>query len=241
MFHKAEMICELALEWALKVNEDELRATVLHTLASIKSAGGEIGESTRILKLCLADLHAIGNIVGQAFILLNIGYNHRRLEQYHEAIESLNEARNIALTVNEFELAALCYLNLSRCYLARNEPELVRGAIAGARELLPELESATTEVELNLLECRAFTAVGKMDDAVELLKNTYQLSLRHNLDTMQADVQFEQGLVYNDIGEVQTAACKLVAAAQRYRQLGLDEKYRAATMILGQLKKVVDV
>jgi len=237
MYYEAEQLCEQALKWVSTLNDHQLRATILNTLGAIKSATGEINESIKIFRLCLADFQAVGNVIRQGYVLLNIGLSQTELDQYGEAIHSLNESLAIALNEKDLHLVEICYQNISKCHLAQNETVLARSVLDTARRILPGLDSRALEAELELVNCRILKAMGDIDNAEALLTKTYQIALDHKLTSLQADVLFEQGLLYKDSGESELAACKLDAAAHQYRQIGVDKGFREAIQHLNQLRQ----
>ncbi|MFC1475615.1 tetratricopeptide repeat protein [Candidatus Zixiibacteriota bacterium] len=237
MFREAENLCEQALEWALTLKEHQLRATILNTLGAIKSATGETSESIKIFKLCLADFQAAGNTIRQGYVLLNIGLSQTELGEYPEAIRSLNESLAVALTEKDLHLVEICYQNIAKCHLAQNETVLARSVLDTARKILPGLDSRALEAELELINCRILKIMGDIEGAEVLLKKTYQVATEYTLTSLQADVLFEQGLLYKESGSPELAACKLAAAAHQYRQAGVDKGFKEAIQFLNQVKR----
>ena len=237
MYGESEELCEDALDWASTLNDHELRATILNTLAAIKSATGDLRESVKTFKLCLADFQASGNAVRQGYVLLNIGLTQSELREYKPAVESLNEALAIALTEKDLNLVEICYQNISKCYLSQKETGLARSVIDTARKILPGLNSKALEAELNLIDGRIMRASGDLQGAEKMFDRTLALAVEHKLTALQAEVLMEQGLLYQEIGSRDLAAAKLNAAASQYRQIGATKGFQDAIQALNNLKK----
>ena len=237
MYGESEELCEEALDWASTLNDHELRATILNTLAAVKSATGDLRESVKTFKLCLADFQAAGNAVRQGYVLLNIGLTQSELNEHNPAVESLNEALAIALTEKDLNLVEICYQNISKCYLAQKETGLARSVIDTARKILPGLNSKALEAELNLIDGRIMRAVGDLQGAEQLFNRTLAMAAEHKLTALQAEILMEQGLLYQEIGSRDLAAAKLNAAASQYRQIGATKGFQDAIQALNNLKK----
>jgi len=238
MYIESEELCEQALEWIATLNDHELRATILNTLGAIKSATGELKESIKTFKLCLADFQTAGNSIRQGYVLLNIGLTQTELGEYINAVHNLKESLAVAFTEKDLYLVEICYQNIARCHLAQKETILARSVLDTARKVLPGLNSKALETELDLIDCKVRRAMGDLDGAEALLRKTYRATAEHSLTALQADVLLEQGLLLKDKGDTQPAVCKLDAAAHQYQQLGMDKGFRDAIGALDSLKRL---
>jgi tetratricopeptide (TPR) repeat protein len=235
-FAESEALCEDSLSWASELNDHELRATILNTLAAIKSATGDLTEAVKTFKLCLADFQSSGNLIRQGYVLLNIGLAQTELEDFSDAVFSLNQALNIALEERDLNLVEICYQNIASCYLAQNETRLAKAVIQTARKILPGLNSTALTAELNLIECKLLHAMGNIEGAEKLLKKTYKLATDNNLSSLEADILFQQGKLLRDKGDFEMAATKIEAAAGQYKSLGVDKGFREAIQTLQNMK-----
>jgi len=240
MYQESEDLCEQALNWISTLNNHELRATILNTLAAIKSATGSLKESIKIFKLCFADFQAAGNSLRQGYVLLNIGLTQTELGDHSEAIQNLKESLAIAFHEKDLHLVEICYQNIARCHLAQKETILARSVIETARKILPGLNSRALETELHLIDCKIRRAMGDFDGAEALLKKTHEETIEYGLSALQADVLLEQGLLLKGKGESQPAVCKLDAAAHQYKQLGMEKGFREAIQALDNLKRTTN-
>jgi len=227
-YQLAEELCEKALDWASEINDHELRATILNTLGAIKTTYGDFQEAIKTFKLCLSDFRSSGNLIRQGYVLLNIGLSLTELEQYDEAVSSLNESLSIALEEKDLSLVEICYQNISKCYLEMNETQLAKSVIDTARKILPGLNSAALESELNLIDCRILREMGDLFGAEQLLDRTYAMASEHSLTAVCADVLLEQGKNAKAKGDSRIAVTKFKAAADQYRHLGVRTGYECA-------------
>ncbi|MBD3401501.1 tetratricopeptide repeat protein [candidate division GN15 bacterium] len=239
-YRHAEELCEQALGWSSTINDHELRATILNTMAAVKSATGDTRGALKTFKLCLADFQAVGNVIRQGYVLLNIGLTEIDLHDYNQAIASLNDALAIALNEKDLHLVEICYQHIARCYLEQKETILAKSVIDTARKILPGLNSKALEVELSVIDCRILRAMGDFETAEAQLVDSYHAAVEHNLAALQADLLFEQGLLYRDTGRLEQAESKLNAAAQQYRQLGVDAGFKEAIQEIEHLKRRTD-
>ncbi|MBD3257016.1 tetratricopeptide repeat protein [candidate division GN15 bacterium] len=230
-------LCQKALDWASQINNHELRATILNTLAAVQSACGDYHEARKAFKLCLADFQASGNLIRQGYVQLNLGLTNMELEEYDEATHHLNESLSIALSEKDLQLVEICYQNIARCYLEQHETHLAESVLETARKILPGLNSLALETELSLIEGRLLRAMGHLTVAEETLEQTYRKALEHHLTALQADVLLEQGLLQRDLGNYRLAASKLNVASREYRRLGMDRGFQKAIQALEQLPK----
>jgi tetratricopeptide (TPR) repeat protein len=237
MYAESEALCQQALEWTTTLNDHQLRATILNTLAAIKSATGDLRESIKTFKLCLADFQAAGNSLRQGYVLLNIGLTQTEMGEHFEAVQNLKEALAVAFAEKDLQLVEICYQNIARCHLARKETILARSVLTTARKILPGLNSKALEAELELIDCKILRSMGDLNEAEEKLRSTYRATVDHDLTALQADVILEQGLLLRDKGEFQSAACKLDAAAHLYQQLSMEKGFREAIAALENLKR----
>ncbi len=236
-YTQSENLCKQALELATEINDYQLRASILNTMGAIKSATGELSESIKMFKLCLADFESAGNKVRQGYVLLNIGLTQTELGEHFQAIESLNRALTFALEEKDLNLVEICYQNISKCYLARKEYKLAKSVIDTARKILPGLSSKALEAELNLIDCKILRMSGDLESADTLLRKTYQMAVDNGLSALEADVLFEQGQLEKDLGNLSKAIAKIDASVQQYRQVGADQGLHEAIRILEQLKQ----
>lgn len=230
LYRKAEQLCETALEWSTEINDHELRATILNTLGAIQSATDEREESIKTFRLCLTDFESCGNIIRQGYVLLNIGLTETELKRYPEAIVSLNSALAIALEEKDLNLVEICYQNISKCYLYQNEIILAKSVIDTARKLLPGLNSKALECELNLIDGRILRGMGDLAGAEEVLEETYQMTVEHQLSALMADVLYEQGVIAKDHGNVDLAYFKFDTAAKQYSKLDIESGRQKAEL-----------
>jgi len=240
MYVESEELCQQALDWITTLNDHQLRATILNTLGAIQSATGELKESIKTFKLCLADFQASGNSIRQGYVLLNIGLSQTDMGEYANAVQNLKESLAIAFTEKDLHLVEICYQNIARCHLAEKETILARSVLDTARKILPGLNSKALEIELDLIDSKIQRAMGDLDGAEALLKVTYLATKDHDLTALQADVLLEQGLLAKDKGDTQVAVCKLDAAANQYQQLGMDKGFREAIGTLNTVQKSVN-
>ncbi len=236
----AEELCNQALDWASTSNDYELRATILNTIAAIKSATGELQEALKTFKLCLADFQSAGNTIRQGNVLLNIGLTHTELGEYGDAIVSLNQALAIALEVKDLTLVEICYQNISKCHLKLNDTILAKSVIDTARKILPGLNSKALECELNVIDAKILRMMGNLSAAEELLDKTHVMAMEHNLTALTADILLEQGVVARGQGTPEPARVKLDAAAKLYQQLGVEKGFKDAVQALNDLSRRTD-
>ncbi|MFH1891778.1 MAG: tetratricopeptide repeat protein [Candidatus Zixiibacteriota bacterium] len=231
----AEQLCEKALEFTSTLNDHELRATILNTLAAIKSATGDLREAIKAFKLCLADFRASNNVMRQGYVLLNIGLTQNDLGEHDASIESLNESLAIALSEQDLNLVEICYQNIAKCYMEQKEIGMAKSVIDTARRILPGLNSAALETELNLVDCKIMRMMGDTESAVKLLRKTYKMTVSNKLAALRADVLFEQGVVSRKLGKIDVAVAKFDAAAHQYKEVGIDKGFKEAIQVLEQL------
>lgn len=236
-YQESENLCEQALQWASEADDRQLRATILNTMAAIKSATGDWPEALKMFRLCLADFQATENKVRQGYVLLNIGLTQAELGENDAAIDSLNKALAIALEEKDLQLVEICYQNIAKDYLNQGEIKLAQSVLAVARKILPGLSSAALEAELNLLECRILRLSGNIETADILLKKTYDMTQAHRLTALEADVLLEQGLLARENGHASQAVAKLDAAINLYRHLGTSKGLHEAVAALEQMKR----
>ena len=236
-FKKSESLCEIALDYATVVNDYQLRATVLNTLAAIKSATGEFQEAIKILKLCLSDFESSGNKIRQGYVLLNIGLTQIEIADYHTAINSLNQALAIALSERDQSLLEICYQNISKCYIAQKEYSLARSVIDTARKILPGLNSKGLEIELNIIECRVLRVTGDLEQAQLLCERSYQMAKENQQLALEGELLFEQALLEKEIGHTEIAVAKLNASITIFKEIGMEKNLREAVMELENIKR----
>ncbi len=236
-YAESEELCDRALEWASEINDYELRATILNTLGAIKSATGQLPEAIKVLRLCLSDFESSGNKARQGYVLLNIGLTQTELNDFSEAIATLNSALAIALEIRDLNLVEICYQNISRCYLAQNETILARSVCETARKILPGLNSRALETELGAIECKILRLTGDLHTAEEHLKKIYEHACANNLQALQADLLLEQGLLYRDMGNNALSISKLNAAVNQFKASGIEKGLREAVHLLEQMQR----
>jgi tetratricopeptide (TPR) repeat protein len=236
LYVESEELCQQALDWISTLNDHQLRASILNTLGALQSATGELKESIKTFKLCLADFRAAGNTIRQGYVLLNIGLTLTDMGEYANAAQNLKESLAIAFTEKDLHLVEICYQNIARCHLAEKETILARSVLDTARRILPGLNSRALESELDLIDAKILRAMGDLDGADARLKETHTATKDHDLAALQADVLMEQGLLAKDKGDAQMAACKLEAASNQYQQLGVEKGFREAIEALSTIK-----
>jgi tetratricopeptide (TPR) repeat protein len=230
-------LCEQALKWASKVGDHALRASILNTLAAIKSTSGELREAISIFKLCLADFESAGNRIRQGYVLLNIGLTETELGEYAQAINSLNRSLAIALDEKDQSLVEICYQNIAKSYLSQKEVNLAKSVIDTARRILPGLNSHALEAELNLIDCQIMRTMGNIEAAQRLIETTYKMAIANNMTALEADILYEQGLIFKDKGEFDLAVSKLDAAVNQYKHIGVERGFKNAIRTLKFLKR----
>ncbi len=235
-YHQSADLCNSALTWCEMIQDHELRATILNTLAAVKSATGDLAGSITTFRLCLADFQAANNTLRQGYVLLNIGLSQTELGQFAESVQSLNEALAIALDERDLHLVEICYQNIAKCHLAQQSTIMARAVIDSARKMLPALNSKSLEAELNLLDAMVRRAMGDVEGTERFLRTTYQATVELGLAALQADTLLEYGRLYQDIGWTDRAVSSLEAAERQYRQLDMDKGICAVAEALKDLK-----
>jgi len=236
-YAESQALCEQALRWASIIADHELRATILNTLAAIKSATGDHRAALSNFRLCLADFQASGNVIRQGYVLLNIGLAEMELGEHDAATKDLNESLAIALRERDLQLVEICYQNISKCYLAQKETVLAKSVVETARKILPGLNSVALDTELSLLEGRILRAMGDFAGAAASLEGTLTRASEAQLSALHADTLYEQGLLHRDLGERFAATAKMRAAVDAYKSIGMDKGFRDAVAVLEQLER----
>jgi tetratricopeptide (TPR) repeat protein len=236
-YSEAESLCRQALEWASQAKNNDLRATILNTLAAIESATGRHRESLKSFRLCLADFQASRNVIRQGYVLLNIGLANLELHEFGESTTSLNESLAIALTEKDLSLVEICYQNIAKCYLGQKEYALAQAVLETARKILPGLNSTALETELSVLEARTCRVLGQFETAFYSLEMALRKSVDNKLAALQADILLEQGLLLKEVGRTDEAIGKFNAAARQYREIGIDKGFREAIRNVESLKR----
>ena len=236
-YDRASELSEQALEWASMIQDYELRATILNTLGAVKSATGELKESIKIFKLCLADFQSSGNMIRQGYVHLNIGLTYTELTEYDEAISSLNKSLAVALEERDLTLVEICYQNIAKCYLKQNETYLAQSVLETARKILPGLNSGALEAELFLLEGQISRLMGDYDQAASRLEKAAEMANANKMTSLIADILYEQALLAKEKGLHEIAVSKLEKAVVQFRRLGINKACDEATQVLEAIKK----
>ena len=236
-YNRASELCEQALEWASFIQDYELRATILNTLGAVKSATGELRESIKIFKLCLADFQSSGNKIRQGYVHLNIGLTHTELMEYNEAISSLNKSLAVALEERDLTLVEICYQNIAKCYLKQSETNLAQSVLETARKIIPGLNSGALEAELFLLEGQISRLMGDYEKAAKRLEKAAEMANVNKMTSLIADILYEQALLAKENGLHQIAVSKLEIAVNQFRRLGINKAFKEATQVLETMKK----
>jgi tetratricopeptide (TPR) repeat protein len=240
MYQHAEQFCNQALEFSTHTNDHELRATILNTLAAIKSATGDLKEALKMFRLCLSDFQAAGNVIRQGYVLLNMGLTQIELVDFNDAIQKLNEALTIAFIEKDLHLVEICYQNISKCYLEQKETTLAKSVIDTARKFLPGLNSKALEAELNLIDGRILRILGHLEAAEKIIDSTLRAAIENGLAALQADLLYEQGLVAKDSGKIDIARAKIDSAACQYHKLGMEKSFKQSVNMLSQMERKAD-
>jgi tetratricopeptide (TPR) repeat protein len=235
-YDDATEFCEQALEWASIINNYELRATIFNTLGAIKSATGELAESIKIFKLCLADFQSVGNAIRQGYVLLNIGLTQTELKQYAEAVISLNQSLAIALEEKDLSLVEICYQNIAKCYMAQDEIHLAKSVLDTARKILPGLISKALETELNYIDGQICRMLGDYRQARSLLEEAFWMAEDNKMTSLTADILKEQALLAQEEGNSTKAESYLSKAIREYNNLNMPKAVEKAQQEMASLK-----
>jgi len=236
-YSNADNLCRQALEWTADLEDSELRATILNTMAAVKSAIGEYKHSISLFRLCLSDFRSANNTTRQGHVLLNIGLTLTKLGEFDQAIVDLTEALNIALEVQDLQLVEICYQNIARNHLEQGDALLARSILDTARRILKALNNPSLECELDLIDCRVKRKLGDNSGAASLLEEARGKAISHGLSALEADFLFEEGALARADGNIERATSKLQSALSQYDSLGIIEgsmKARKALKALGR-------
>lgn len=233
----SEELCEQALEWASMIQDYELRASIFNTSGAIKSTMGDMKEAIKTFKLCLSDFESAGNQIRQGYVLLNIGLAHTELEEYAQALDSLNKALAISLREKDLNLVEICYINIAKCYLGQNETTLTLAVMDTAQKILPGLNSRSLECELNLLQGRVARMMGDLDRAESILQSVHTKTIQHQLTALTPEIMFELGLAAMARGQYELARTRVDSAANQFKSLGIDKLFRKSVDLLSKLRE----
>ena len=235
-FKEAENLCEIALDYASKDSDYEIRATIFNTLGAIKSVTGELEEAIKILKLCLADFESADNTIRQGHVILNIGLTYIELSDYQQAIQYFNKSLAIALEIRDQNLLEICYQNIAKCYFEQKELSLARAVIKTARKILPGLNSKSLTIELNLLEGKILMLSGNQIGAESILNDAYKAAIESNQKALEADILIELGILSKEQNKAGKANSHVKAAMLIYKEIGMEGGFKKAVQILESLK-----
>jgi len=126
---QAALTAEEALSLSRTLIDDTALARTLTNLANYFDESGDIGSAVELIRQQVAINHRIGNQLGEAIGLSNLGYNYVLLGQYHVAIQTLEEALCLCNIIEDQRTSAYTQLNLA---LARYRS----GEYSTARDLL---------------------------------------------------------------------------------------------------------
>lgn len=110
-------LAAVAAEEALSVSrilaDDTALARTLTNIAIYFDESGDIGSAVDLIRQQVAINHRLGNQLGEAIGLSNLGYNYVLLGQYTKAIKTLEEALRLCGLVEDQRTSAYTQLNLA--------------------------------------------------------------------------------------------------------------------------------
>lgn len=136
---QAALTAEEALSLSRSMIDDTALARTLTNLANYFDESGDIGSAVELIRQQVAINHRIGNQMGEAIGLSNLGYNYVLLGQYQIAIQTLKEALHLCNIVEDQRTSAYTQLNLALAHYRNGEYTIARDLLLSAFSCLETL------------------------------------------------------------------------------------------------------
>jgi tetratricopeptide (TPR) repeat protein len=229
---EARLRLEDALETAAVEGMDKVRADAATNLGVLHDMREQPGRAAEWYRIARGLYHQLGDTLGEARILHNLGIAHQALKSWDEADRSFASAAELAQSAGEQQLFAFAVV-------ARGEVALMRGDLAAAerfaRQALTRFDCHSTLYGLaevrKLLGMVAWArgdlpaARCELDSAVALCEMSYA-------PLVDAEVRVERGRFRLESGDLNEARDDLEAAARAFDALRAPRRAQAARSLL---------
>lgn len=225
---EARLRLEDALESAGGSGGDRVRAHAATNLGIVYDMREQPGRAAEWYRVARSLYQSLGDVLGEARILHNLGIAHQALEAWTEADDSFARAAELARQVGEQQLFAFAVV-------ARGEVALVRGDLDAAermgRQALVRFDCHSTLyglAEVRKLLGKVAWARGDLASARAELDSAVALCEMSYAPLVDAEVRVERGRLRLELGEVEGGREDLEAAARAFDALRSPRRAEAA-------------
>jgi len=199
-----------------------LRARIEQNLGILANIQGDLDSAAQHYHRSLEAYQNIGDDAGCGLAFHNLGMLSADCSHWDEADWYYRRSREIAVHLSDNHLAALCSLNHSEVYLARQQfdraMENADAALAAFERIGSKLDKADAYRVIGMV----YREMGRLPLAESRLKAAQDLAAGCGSMLSQAEATRELALVYQAMGRNQEALSRLTAAYRLFS--GLDAR-----------------
>jgi tetratricopeptide (TPR) repeat protein len=162
---EAAALAQTALDSARQLDDPEILARALTNVSLYYMAAGDMTCASHLIDEQVDINHHQGNHLGEAFGLVNLGFNYIGLGRYEEARKALEQSARLASSLGARHLYAYNQLNLGLVYWRSGDQAQARAILQQSQESLQALGD-----EMGLASCHSYLglaleAAGELDAA----------------------------------------------------------------------------
>jgi predicted ATPase len=158
---------EAALAQARALEDENILVRNLTNAAVFYGDYGDLARGTELLDEQIAINHRLGNRLGEAVGLSNLGYNYIQLGQYDRAIPALERSLKLSASVGHRQFSAYGRLNLALGYIHHGDPGTARQVLGRCESTLKALQDRFGQAACQLYSGLARESSGELDGADE--------------------------------------------------------------------------
>lgn len=232
----AQAAWDRALELAQQGNDALLAGRAMNNLGAVASVRGDWHHALYLYQLAVPLYQRLGDLHRLAETFHNLAIVHRDLDDLTPADEHEQRAIEFAQQAGAAQLVLMSRVGRAELALRRGDH-----ALAAVTALAAGTASATngdrgTQADAWRCAGEAYTALGRHDEARQLLDEASRLAERAGQALMVAEALLASARLAERVGDRERAAGEAASAAERFQRLGARAGMARSDALLEELR-----
>jgi tetratricopeptide (TPR) repeat protein len=203
-------------------NEQE-RAALLHTLASVAQAQGDYSQALQLYQQSLEIEEQLSDLQGKSATLNNLAQIYFARGEYDRALALYQESLAILEQIGDIRGKATTLNNLAQIYFTRGELDRALAFYQESLAILEQLSDLSGKSALLHNIAQLYASRGEVERALSLYKESLAISKKIGDRYSEARTSSNLGLLYRDQGDLERAVETLEHSQNEFAAIGLVE------------------
>ncbi len=211
---------EKCLEISERIDNFELLASTFIDLGNVYDEMYETEKAIECYNRSIDILKITKNTYETARAYGNLAITYRHMDDFEKAIEYLEKQLGIAESLRNLKVKGYGYAGISYCYAKINDLVKAKDYARKAENIVSKIDNENIMYEVNKTYALIYKHEKKWGEAVRCFKKSIEQLEKFDALYQLSDLNFELGLLYEEMGDADNAKKHFEIATNLYKELG---------------------